>query len=258
MSDTVYSEGLAEEQSVANDLCVKHTEKLSVRGITAERLTTYAASVKDMEGKRAAVSEAQVAQENLSNQETIKRTALLGSIGSINNAVKKKYPVGNPIRKRFHIGDVHGNSTTVIVGWGRDIVKAYPDYKTELAEQGVLQADIDALAADADALEKLNAEQEAAKKLVPDAIKAFNASMDAVEVLADVIQTAAALEFKNDTQTLAKFTAAKQLRFEAPSRKTKQDSTTAAATTTSAGASTTSAASSSSSSATAQTPSAVS
>lgn len=223
MSDIVYSEGLVEEQKVTVDLCQKYIDKLSPRGVTAERLAFYTTSVKDMELKRAQAGEADTNQQTLTVQEAAKRTALLESIASINKAVKKKFPIGDPVRRRFHIGDVHGNSTTVVVGWARDIVNIYPDYKNDLAVNGVVQADIDALAAEADALEKLNADQTAAVNLTPDANKAFNDAVIAVTVIADSIQTSAGLEFQKDKQTLAKFEAAKQLRFQAPPRKAKPD-----------------------------------
>ena len=165
--------------------------------------------------------QAESIKKNLTEQEATARNGVAGRIGKIKEPVKGAFGKHSSHGKEMHVGDKHGNFTAVVVAWSKDISKAYPAYKTALAAQGLIQEDIDGLLADALELEALNVRQEASKKLAADATKSFNDSIDKMISIADSIHYTAGLAFEKDAATLAKFEAAKKLRYEAPARKAK-------------------------------------
>ena len=217
----VYSEGLTVEYGILSSLAVANAAKFEPRGVNAEKLAVYTAAKTDMETKRAAAIQAESIKKQLTEQEAATRDGVLSRIGKIKEPVKGAFGKNSAPGKEFHINDSHGNSTSVVIAWAKDISKAYPAYKTELSGQGLIQEDIDGLLADALELEALNTRQEASKKLAADATKSYNDSIDKMISIADSIHHAAGLAFEKDAATLAKFEAAKKLRYEAPARKAK-------------------------------------
>jgi hypothetical protein len=218
---TISSEGLAQEQRVEAELCAKYTTQLTPRSITPEKLTAHIAAVADMEAKRELASNAGSVKEQLTLQEADGRFKLSKQLRALQEAVKKQFGINSPQAKEFYVGQDLTNSTKVIVAWANDMVNKWPTYKEQLGNQGIIQGDIDAIKASADALGALDAKQETAKDAAKEATQAFNDAMDNVAKIADSIQSGAKMAFANNAAVKDEFDAAKRLRYSTPAREKK-------------------------------------
>lgn len=219
-TQTIYSEGLTEEHGMAVNLYTDNKDLLKDR-VPETKITAYTAANDDMMTKRSLADTAAEKKETLTKQEEAARIPVAGRIQTIKDATKKEYGRTSPEGKVLHVGDVHSDSTPVLVGWTSDYAKAFPNYQERLANQGVLPADITALQTDGAALEAINKKQEESKNDAAIATQAYNDSIDTMVKIADSIHNAAALAFTDKPEILIKFQAAKKLRYVAPPRKTK-------------------------------------
>jgi hypothetical protein len=241
-SQTVYSEGLTEEYNVEVSLYNDNKDLLKER-VPEEKITTYTAANEDMKTNRSLADTATEAKATFTKVEKAAQAPLIKRIQKIRDAVKAEFGKSSPEGKVFHVGDVHSNSSAILVGWASDYEKAFPTYKVRLANQGVLPADIAALKTDSIALETINKQQEPSKTDAANATQKYIDSIAFMADIADSIQNAAKFALENHPDILAKFEAAKKLRYTAPSHKKKTTTTTgttsSSSTDTSASASTT-------------------
>jgi hypothetical protein len=212
---TISSEGAAQEQRVLSDLGTTYALRLGKRGVSPEKLKTYADLEADMESKRTEALGTDSSKRELSGQEAGKRQELYALIRPIQEAAKKTFPKGDPRLKEFHVGDASSDSTSLLLAWASDVAAAATKYLDLLSSKGLVQADIDALKSVAAELKQTDTRQETAKtKARPEATAAFNASVKALIECADSIHTAAGLEFAKEPAIKAQFDAAKKLRYE--------------------------------------------
>lgn len=219
-TQTIYSEGLADEHDLVVSLYADNKDALKDR-VSDDKITAYTAQKEDMETNRAAADQAEEAKENLTKQEDAAAADVAKRIHNVKEDVKKEFGRGSPEAKVFHSGEAHNNSSAVLAGWSSDYVKAFPKYQARLANQGLLPADITALGAAGVSLAALNKQQTESETTAKNATQAYNDSIDLIVKTADSIHNAAAIAFASQPDILAKFTAARKLRFVAPPRKQK-------------------------------------
>jgi hypothetical protein len=212
---TISSEGLAQEHRVLAELGTTYASRMEKRGLTAEKYTSYAGKIDDMEERRTDTLGTNSHKKGLTGREADLRQDVLTLIRPLQEAAKKSFPKGAPELKEFHVGDVVSDSTPLLLAWAADTAAASVKYLSTLAPRGVVQADVDALNAAAGELSQTDTQQETAKlKVRPEATAAFAASVKAVIDCADSIHTAAGLEFAKEPAILAQFEAARKLRYE--------------------------------------------
>jgi hypothetical protein len=215
--------GLAQETRVTGELCKTYNEPLLVHNVTPEKHNTGSELARIMQEKETAALNADTAKQILTRQEDTQRANLVLLLQGVNNAVKTKYGKGSKEGKDFHIGEKLAYSTPKVLQWAADVIKVYPKYKDALAEQGIVQADIDAIAASAAALEATDTQQETSKRAAAQATAAADTAKTAVVKFLDSIQNAAGMAFVKEPATKADFEAAKKLRYQAAPRTAKDD-----------------------------------
>ena len=134
---------------------------------------------------------------------------------NVHGGFKRTFPQGSPQWKEVHIGEKDNNSTARLLIYSADTAKAWEKYKSVLTAKGrLVQADVDAMTAAAAVLQSTDTTQETAKSVdTRDATAKKNQAKQIVLTTADSIYNAIEREFHNDTATLAKFAAIKELRF---------------------------------------------
>lgn len=218
---TITSYGLAQEYRVVCELGRAQAPRLQGRGITEEKLTGGSDLVKVMQDKETAALNAATAKEVLTQQETLQRNNLVILLRAVQNGLKKQFGKGAKEGKDFHIGESLTNSTPKTLQWADDLVKAYPKYKDDLLNQGIMQTDIDAIKATASSLEATDTQQETAKRTATQATAAAEAAVNAVSKYIDSIHSAAIMEFAKEPAIRGDFEAAKKLKYQAPPKATK-------------------------------------
>ncbi len=222
---TVTTYGLEQENRVTGGLCTTYLERLKKRNITAEKLTSGNGLVEVMLQKDGAATNAETAKEELTKQEGTFRDHLGILLQSVLNAVKKKFGRSSIEGKDFHEGENMKSTTPKALKWAKDTTEIFPKYQNDLADQGIVPADMDAITAAAAALSAMDTQQETAKQSAIDATAASNAATDAVVAYLDSIQSAAGMEFANEPAILSAFEKAKQLRYTPDPRKPKGGTT---------------------------------
>ena len=121
---SITSEGAAQEQRVLSDLATTYILRIGRRGVTVEKLKTYADLKADMESKRAEALGTDSSKKGLSGQEAGKRRELYSLIRPIQETAKKTFPKGDPRLKELHVGDPFSDSTSLALAWASDIAAA--------------------------------------------------------------------------------------------------------------------------------------
>ena len=207
--------GLCHEQPVLTAAVTPLLPQLEKRGITQQTLSDYASQTQAMKessaGKGGKVSD----QKQFTKSEKDAVHTLRKELRNVHGGFKRTFPQGSPQWKEVHIGEKDNNSTARLLIYSADTAKAWEKYKSVLTAKGrLVQADVDAMTAAAAVLQSTDTTQETAKSVdTRDATAKKNQAKQIVLTTADSIYNAIEREFHNDTATLAKFAAIKELRF---------------------------------------------
>ncbi len=212
------SHGAEQEHRYLKALCITYAARLEPRGITSALLGSYDASVDDMQGSHATVTEKRATGKDKTKKESNSKNELHITIQKIQEGARLCFGKKSDLLRQFHVGDHYGRSTSRLIEWAKDIESAWATHETLLTTKGKLVAsDLTELIANREALEADDTVQEVSRKQEsPQATAAAAAKLKAVTDIADEIEAAAKMEFIREPLVLKEFQHAYELRFTPP------------------------------------------
>ena len=220
--------GLSREFGQLTEICKRFVERLAERGITEERLKAGGDLVQIAKDKETAALQAETVKEKLTEQEKKQGEVVVVLLRGVGNAVKKQFGRRSKEGRDFHIGEKITNTAAATLRCADDAAKAFPKYKSDLAQQGIVQADMDTIKLAAASLDATGSQHETAKRAAVQATAAAKAALNAAVKFVDSIHSAALMEFTNEPAVLADFASAKKLRYQPRPRHSKSDDQAAA------------------------------